>query len=1321
MFCCDIWDDQWLPCITTWAPELAVISSPCKPWSGASTSPGLNREDGRLLIRAILSCRFFRPRCIAIEQVPGFSHHPHKFWVLKALLFCGYRMAWSKVVDLQDQSPTSRPRWLGLAVRIHDQLSSVAFKHWKKSQRVTPGDVDAIMSFSPDQLLNLHVSASAYEIASDSCYYKGPPIKSFAGQTVISTRIFGDHQCLPTFMAMYGSQHCFDKEYLQKHGFFGHFKHDSQCPLNIRYWHPIEVALIHGITAPCFLEDLLAFSWMILGNLISQPQALLVLTDVCNRLRSQELAIDDVLEDFQRRRFRASELDPHCIRDGTFWLSKAEHPLQAFEFRDPIFHINIAQLLEHVNQHAEFQCWTPKDGIVGVDHISQMYLDVIDVTSEVSCVQISPTLPMTDDTSEYKLLQWMTTPGRKCSYQVKGDTSIPALTNLWGQQVELQLSSSGFKLNVIESMADDFPVPSIEQSLMVVLCKGEYRICPGVVGEVILTSNNLPRGPDHWFSMYDQISAGQTHKLGQFICDFPIRHGHLSCDAPFVLAAAQQTECSLKWLAGTDTISLHIKGVDAAVLIMLEFWGQAICEQDLHQLGRKCLTTQRHDSGSVIFTPIGDMGACPPSIFREILCTCATRVLMDSVASSEGQQVLCRWQGCPLWLGLLPRETTLSTLIAAIQFCLSLIGGSLGVRLVHAAKNQDPCTLLSDLKSSKGRVTLHVVHELSGGGPTKQQTRTLLRNSLASIFLEQGHDIHWVSGAVDTLVNKMGIPKLQSIVNNTSMAMKISALNKCCSEIDLKIPGPSKTSSQLDFSGAPWNKKKPRKEMDPIKATDFTITPGFFQNEDGSNAVQLSGLRAQACGVCILDPPSALEWLRGNNCISSDELGAFVIGQLPCDTTLPVSQITAPCLNANGQSVLLSGRFVQFGSKTIKFCEGTKPKSQPENCHLLAITVSKEDWAEEQWTQATHNPVAFVKKILANDGQDADLIAVWGRSLRQNRAPSSPLQATSLQVHCTVASTKVDGILRTSGFNRLYMTPKDPTGKLDLDFKILWVEGSLGEATAIGARHSDCLGLVKGKQSFGLRFRAEKFTTAWESIHPGIPPPQKPQGDLLFKISGLPFGCTSTVIKDWGQTMSWEIAAVKALGPTAWLVRSAAHPKEGFHLFNSTPVLIQYLPPKNSKHTPVLLGPRAKPSDTDMAYFDPWANWTGPRLASTARESNTLSQQPRQVTGPIEDRFAKQDASIAAIRTELQELTQKQDEQNKLNDHRFQQAEIREKKNLSQMQSDMKSMQRDLEKSFATSLNQNATNLDARLRELKDLITTAKRKQPGTGPDDPME
>lgn len=173
-------------------------------------------------------------------------------------------------------------------------------------------------------------------------------------------------------------------------------------------------------------------------------------------------------------------------------------------------------------------------------------------------------------------------------------------------------------------------------------------------------------------------------------------------------------------------------------------------------------------------------------------------------------------------------------------------------------------------------------------------------------------------------------------------------------------------------------------------------------------------------------------------------------------------------------------------------------------------------------------------------------------------------------------------------------------------------------------------------------------------------------------------------------------------------------------MFNSTPLLVQFLPPRDKATVPVLLGPRVKHTDVDsLSVQDPWANWTGPR-PNTSTPHHVAAVPARQVTGPIEDRFKAQDDTITALRTELQDLATKHDKQCKLTEHRFQQAEVREKKNLTQMQADMKSMQQDLEKSLTASMNQNAQTLDTRLRELKELFTTAKRKSPGGG-DDPME
>ncbi len=1299
--CCDVWDDEWIQIASEWGTDIAVISAPCKPWSGAAKAPGLYREDGRLLVRAILACRFIRPRCIAIEQVPGFGHHDHKKWVMKALVFCGYHLVWSRIIDLSDQSPSYRPRWLGVAVRLYGDFPPMQFQKWQKIPNICPESIDAIWPFTPEDLPALHVSQEAVEIAGKKSCYRGSAKHSTTEATILSTRVYHGKSCLPTFMAMYGSQHRMDLEYLQQHGFFGHYKHDPECPHNLRYWHPIEVAFIHGLTSPCFVDDILAFSWMILGNMIAQPHALIVLTDICNRCFAQKLQIDLVMTEFQKHRFRAENSEICSVHGGMFILPKSRAFGYPCPHRDMIFRLNVEQLLQGIKTNMIFTCWTPQDGFVNIEDLQP----VDDAVSVVSQAEISPTMHFVSAPTNLPVLLWTFTSTDVCQYFVQGDMPFHMLCGVWGHQITIAATSTGLKVQVQSTNTADCAF-SEDPEALVVSMNGETFVIRIPKGVALLSSPHLPTGPVCWNDSFGKVQAGQLGTTGAFLCDFDIRHGKAPCDPPFIMAAFVQCQTYFSWDASNDDFCIHVQGSDEVLFLMQELWCQAIIPQDLDRLGRRVRTEKYGQQLLIHFTPIGKRGACPPQQFRQIVSVCVCRLLLDSQQSSDGIPIVCKLTGRPLWVGLLPKELPVSIPAALVQHGFVLIGGTAAMRVVCKGKNVNPDTCLKDLPTTQGKLLLHCVHELRGGGPSKNQTRTTLRNSLAGIFLEQGFDIQWVSVAVETLVNKIGISRLQNVVNTTPTATQITALQKLCAEVEVKVPGPTKLTSQTDFSGAPWNKKKGKKDAFPVRASDFTITPGFFQHEDGTHAAQLQQLRAQACGVCILDPPQALEWLRGNNRISSDELGAFVLGHLPCETKLPVQQITAPCLNSHGQSVLLSGRFVQFGSKTIQFCKGTHAVVQPENCQLLSITLQRDDWSGEDWNHAVNNPVAFIRKALAVDQHDKSIIAIWGRSLRQGRSPSSPQNASSLQVHCTVASTAVDSILRQSGFNKLYMTPKEPTGKLDAGFKIVWVPGTLAEVTAVSASIRDCLGLICGKQTFGLRFRADKFEAAWEHVFPGTSPPVKPQGDLLFKISGLPFGCTTGVIESWGKAQSWEISAIKALGPQAWLVRSSSHPKDGIPMFNATPVLVQFLPPRAQSTVPVLLGPRVRNSEVDsLSVDDPWAKWTGPKVPSNPSHPTAVAPV-RQVTGPIEDRFKAQDDTISALRSELHDLAARQDEQCKLTEHRFQQAETREKKNLGQMQADMKSMQKDLEKSFAASLSQNAHSLDARLRELKELFST---------------
>ena len=62
MICADVRDHSWYPLVAEWGVDALLLSPQCQPWSGASTSPGLVRLDGKLSALVLLLCRWFRQR-----------------------------------------------------------------------------------------------------------------------------------------------------------------------------------------------------------------------------------------------------------------------------------------------------------------------------------------------------------------------------------------------------------------------------------------------------------------------------------------------------------------------------------------------------------------------------------------------------------------------------------------------------------------------------------------------------------------------------------------------------------------------------------------------------------------------------------------------------------------------------------------------------------------------------------------------------------------------------------------------------------------------------------------------------------------------------------------------------------------------------------------------------------------------------------------------------------------------------------------------------------------------------------------------------------
>ena len=244
------------------------------------------------------------------------------------------------------------------------------------------------------------------------------------------------------------------------------------------------------------------------------------------------------------------------------------------------------------------------------------------------------------------------------------------------------------------------------------------------------------------------------------------------------------------------------------------------------------------------------------------------------------------------------------------------------------------------------------------------------------------------------------------------------------------------------------------------------------------------------------------------------------------------------------------------------------------NAHLLPwrciVMISLQNWGE-----ALQTSVSFIRQTLDNDGRSDHVLSIWGRSFRQGKARCAPLQATTMQVHCSVPDDKLMRLLSRSGLKKLYCTPKITDGSLDTTFRVLWLNSDSCQAAVMSAKVANSLGLVKERKTLGLRFRDADFDAAWDILFPNLPRPSKKSGDKVFRVDGLPFGVTLDMMGQWADKIGWKCQPMSSLGPQAMLIRADDEPPAGINMFNAHPVIIRYLPPRMEQSGPLIVVRRA--------------------------------------------------------------------------------------------------------------------------------------------------
>eukprot|EP00438_Fugacium_kawagutii_P006642 Skav236181 [mRNA] locus=scaffold4167:100:1953:- [translate_table: standard] len=610
---------------------------------------------------------------------------------------------------------------------------------------------------------------------------------------------------------------------------------------------------------------------------------------------------------------------------------------------------------------------------------------------------------------------------------------------------------------------------------------------------------------------------------------------------------------------------------------------------------------------------------------------------------------------------------------------------------------------------------------LRGGG--KELSRVQTRNSLAATLLERGHDLQWVSSTVDDVMRKAGYPRVQAIAQMPGGKNRASELFKLCTDCQITIPEVEARRSTKVIASQQSQKQRRLQPIQP-DPNEYKIEHGFMIHHDGTNCSQIQSIANGATGICLLTPQQAEPWLREGQLLSKDELGLFIIGQPTMETTLETQELMLPCRTAGNQQVILAGTLVQMGNRKVKTIEDTKGKVDIKNCAIVACTAWKADWASEEWEEFMKNTMVKFRIALGLESNKDVLVNTWGRSLRKGSKIADELTAESIQIHGTFREEALPQVLSRSGFNGIFLNPKGATGRPSELYRILWVGGDVAHATSCAAKTQSCLGLVKGKKSLGLRFSVPTYEAAWKTLFPDADIPTNNGGIHAHKVENLPYGCDAKSIEQWGMQYGWGIKGVK--GPRAWLVTTGAQAPEGILMFNGSPIITRYLPPRAKDTTSIVVaGPKptkgqgkgVSAASSGVSIGDPWASFrTQSGMPLQAAPAAALpAANTRNLEGPIETKFQQQESRIKSLEDSVEQLVTAQKNLQAHTEAGFQAAEQRDNATKQMLAGSLQQFKHDMEKSVAQVVENQAKQFNDNIADLKRLLTQTVKRKNGEG------
>ena len=805
-------------------------------------------------------------------------------------------------------------------------------------------------------------------------------------------------------------------------------------------------------------------------------------------------------------------------------------------------------------------------------------------------------------------------------------------------------------------------------------------------------------------------------------------------DLPFCVDAFRAVNVQCRIPTKTDVLVVHLTGDTEHLVKLATFWHVALSTEWCASHGRKiCFQGLSKNSCQFLFPPHGNKWASPAIDLKSFITMRLIRIGILSISSYDGHdavQIDFKYHGRTFNPCYIPKDMTFEFFIALFQHATCMLNFGSTPGLVVAGSRVADATHIRDIQQHSKPIRCHIIDPLTGGGPSsgsKGQHRQAVNAALAAMLIEEGLQLNKVSETIKTLIDQMGLPSLTHMLFSETSDTRDQSLREMCKNCEIHLPQKLTKIAKTQAKFQKIARDEAARNNRNIDVSQYRLIPGYFQKEDGSPATINTAFSPCVSGITMVNAQQASQWLTQKGKLASDELAVFIVGDVGTDDDERLDRISVPAHNDQGDKVLIGGYLLQLGEKRISTMSDDASIVQTLDVKVCSVTLWASDFSSEQWKLAVDQPVKFAKKLLEHDQLSQVIKSPWGRSMRAGQHPATSQTATSVQFHCEIRIKDLRPLLRRSGFNKVYVLPKDQEGKPDTSWRIIWTDMDISKLETVATPIAGSAGLVKGNRSYGLRVEQAAFTTIWAILQPGRDPPTQVPKGVLWKATPMPLGLDKEIIQEWAKQLSWECFPIKSLGSKTWLIQAPEAPPKELMCFNGTPIIIRKVPPRSTQaQTGILAGPRSNPSSEKETtsifrqgdpFLDAWANWK-PGSNNGGSTVPSISAKTDSTVGPTSSRLDLQDQKIQELQQAVEKIHVDSKQKTTDDARRFSTIESQIQTNHEQVQTSFQALRSDFESTLHRAMSVQDQKISATMEEIKTLFHRGSKRSQAKDPDE---